>query len=202
MRSLVSSVLIALAISLTSASVAMAQGTLKIAYINSERILAEAPGRAEAEAEMRKEMESIRAQVQKMGDSLNTMVAAYQKVESTLSPQARAGRQQEIQKRESEYQQRVADLQHKAQQKEAELMHPIMQQIDKIIEEIRAQEGYAIVFDAGNQSGTVVAADSSLDITSKVIAKMKSSAATRPAQRPTGPTSRPTGATRNPSQQR
>jgi outer membrane protein len=204
MPSFVRAALLALALSMTTAGAAMAQGTLKIAYINSQKILAEAPGRAEVEAEMQKEMESYRAQIQKMGDSLNTMVAAYQKVESTLSPSARAGRQQEIQKKESEYQQRVADLQHKAQQREAELVQPIMQQIDRIIEQVRAENGYAIVFDAGNQSGTVVAADSTLDITNKVIAKLKAApGAAKPAPRPaSGPTNRPTGATRNPPQQR
>jgi outer membrane protein len=205
MRSFVRAALAALALMTVTTGAAMAQSGPKIAYINSQKILAEAPGRAEAEAEMQKEMEAYKAEVQKMGDSLNAMVAAYQKVESTLSPTARAGRQQELQKRETEYQQRVADLQHKAQQREAELVQPIMQQIDKIIEQVRAENGYAIVFDAGNQSGVVVAADSTLDITNKVIAKLKSSpsSTTKPAPKPAaGPTNKPTGATRNPPQQR
>ena len=94
-------------------------------------------------------------------------VSAYNKAEPTLSPTAKAARQKDIQTKQSEYQQRVQQLEQQAQQRQAELMRPIMQQINKVIEQIRAEDGLAMVFDAGNQAGVVVAADSSLDITAE-----------------------------------
>ena len=42
----------------------------KIVYVNSQKIIAQAPGRADAEAQFQKEMDQYKAQVQKMGDSL------------------------------------------------------------------------------------------------------------------------------------
>ncbi|HEU4642391.1 MAG TPA: OmpH family outer membrane protein [Gemmatimonadaceae bacterium] len=206
MRSFIRAALGALAFSVVSTGVAAAQGTPKIAYIRSDKIIAQAPGRAEAEAQIQKEMDTYREQVKVMGDSLNTLVAAYNKAEPTLSPAAKQGKQKEIQAKEAEYQQRAQELEQKAQQRQAELVGPVMQQINKVIEQIRAEDGYAMVFDAGNQAGVVVAADSSLDITDKVIARLKASApqANATPAKPAGPTGRPAGATRpkNPPSER
>jgi outer membrane protein len=201
MRSLVNAALGALAFTIfaagTAASTAAAQAGAKIAYVNSQEVIAAAPGRAEAEAQIQKDMNSYRAEVQKMGDSLNTLIASYTKSESTLSEAARTAKQKEIQDKEREYQQRVQGLEQKAQQRQAELIRPIMEKINAIIEQVRSEDGYAMVFDAGNQSGVVVAADSTLDITDKVITRLKASggsASNTPAKK--GPTSQPTGATR------
>jgi outer membrane protein len=221
MRLFIRAAIGALALSTLAAGVAAAQGTsapsapsapLRIGYVNSQKIIAQAPGRAEAESQFRKEMDTYKAEVKSLGDSLNTMVAEYNKAESTLSPAAKEGKQKEIRGKESAYQQRVRELEQKAQQREAELVRPIMEQINKTIEQVRAEEGYAMVFDAGSQAGVVVAADSSLDLTDKVIARLKSAgpvastqakpaqakpAQAKPAPKPSGaPTSKPTGVTR------
>jgi len=211
MRSFVHAALSALAISTLMAGTAVAQGgvvppatsssggSLKIAYVNSQKILAQVPGRSEAEAQMQKEMEGYRAEVQKMSDSLNALVSAYNKAEPTLSATAKQTRQKDIQTKESAYQQRVQQLEQQAQQRQAELMRPIMEQINKVIEQIRSEDGYAMVFDAGNQAGVVVAADSSLDITDKVITRLKAAGpiSTTPSKPPTGPSDKPLGATRS-----
>lgn len=199
MRSFVRVAMGALALStLTAVTAHTQQGGLKIAYINSQQIIAAAPGRAEAEAQVQKEMQAYRDQVQQMGDSLQTMMAAYSKAEPTLSPAAKAGRQKAIQEKQSEYEKRAQDLQQKAQERQAEIFRPIMQRINQVIEQIRAEKGYAMIFDAGNQSGVVVAADSSLDLTNTVIERLKSMGpvSTTPSNAPAGPTLKPTGPVR------
>jgi len=159
---------------------ARAQGTLKFVYIDSRAILAQAPGRTEAEAQFQKEMQTYQAQVQKMGDSLNTMMAGYTKSELTLSPAAKEARQKTIRDREAAYQERVQGLQQRAQQRQGELMGPIMEMINTSISEVRAAEGYAFVFDVGAQGGVVVAADTTLNITDKVLTRLRIVAARPP----------------------
>lgn len=149
-----------------------APGAGKIVYVNSQKIIAQAPGRADAEAQFQKEMDQYKGQVQKMGDSLQTMVADYQKNEATLSPAVKATRTKDLRDREQAYQQHVQELQQTAQQREAELIRPIMEQINKIIEQIRSENHYIFILDAGSQAGVVVAADSSLDITDQVIKRL------------------------------
>jgi len=167
----------------------------RIAYINSQQILSQAPGRAEAEAQFEREMTGYRQAVQRMGDSLNTMIAEYNRQEVSLSPAAKETRQKAIREKEDQYQKKTAELQQQAQQRQVELVQPIMEQINKIIGELRAQEGYAMIFDAGSNAGVVVAADSSLNITDKVIARLKAAGPPKPVSAaPAKPGARPTGA--------
>lgn len=197
MRSFVTAALGVVAFTFLGVGTLAAQGGMKIAYVNSQEIIAAAPGRAEAEAQIQKDMNAYREQVKQMGDSLNALIASYTKSESTLSEAARTAKQKEIQDKEREYQQRVQGLEQKAQQRQAELIRPIMEKINTIIEQVRSENGYSMVLDAGNQSGVVVAADSTLDITDKVIARLKASGGSASnTPRKTGPTPQPTGATR------
>ncbi len=178
---------LALGVLIFGAVAADAQGSVKIGYIKSQTILANAPGRAAAESQFEKEMTTYRAQVQRMGDSLNALIAAYNKDEVSLSPQAKETRQKDIREKEEEYQRRTQELQQQVRQREAELVRPIMEQINKVIDELRAEEGYTMIFDAENQAGVVVAADKNLDLTEKVLARLR-------AAGPPAATSRPTGA--------
>jgi len=192
-------VVTALALTAGVAGTAAAQTAApKIGYINSQTILAQAPGRAEAEAQFEREMTSFRQTVQKMGDSLNLLIANYNKEEVSLSPAAKETRQKAIRAKEEEYTSKTRQLEQQAQQRQMELVEPIMKQINAIITELRRQEGYAMIFDAGSNAGVVVAADSSLNLTDKVLARLKAAGPARPAApsaaRPAAPAARPAGA--------
>ena len=183
--------LLALGVLILGAVAADAQAQVKIGYIKSQTILANAPGRAAAETQFEKEMGTYRAQVQRMGDSLNALIAAYNKDEVSLSPQAKETRQKDIREKEEEYQRRTQELQQQVRQREAELVRPIMEQINKVIDELRADEGYTMIFDAENQAGVVVAADKNLDLTDKVLARLRAAGPPTAAARPTGAGTRP-----------
>jgi outer membrane protein len=169
-----------------------ASGTIKFGYINSQEILQGAPGRAEVDAQIEKELAGFRAQVKRMGDSLNAMVADFRKAEASLSPAAKETRMRAIQAKEEEYQGRTEQMQQQAQQRQLELIRPLTEQVQKVIADIRQEEGYTLILDVGNGAGVVVAADTTLNITSKVLARLQtaSKSPTRPAtSRPatTGP---------------
>ncbi|MGQ0714110.1 MAG: OmpH family outer membrane protein [Gemmatimonadaceae bacterium] len=178
--------LLALGTLVFAATAAVAQAQVKIGYIKSQTILANAPGRAAAETQFEKEMTTYRAQVQRMGDSLNALIADYNTQETTLSPQAKETRQRDLRAKEEEYQRRTQELQQQVRQREAELVRPIMEQINKVIDELRAEEGYTMIFDAENQAGVVVAADKNLDLTEKVLARLRAAGPPTAAARPTG----------------
>ena len=186
MRVLIRATAFALAASTFVAGGATAQAVPKFAYLNSQQILVEAPGRAEAQAQFEREMNTFRTRVQLMGDSLNALMADYNKQEVVLSPAAREQKQKAIRAKEEDYQKRTQSMQQQAEQRNVELMQPIMEQIQKIIDDIRAEEGYTIIFDVGASGGAVVSADRNLDITPRVIARLKAAGA------PKGVTASPT----------
>ena len=64
----------------------------------------------------------------------------------------------------------------RAGQRQQELVQPVMDRINEVIEEIREEGSYAIIFDVAG--GGVVAADSALDLTQEVIRRLQASGET------------------------
>jgi outer membrane protein len=193
MRGLIRAALLALAVGAASAGTASAQAAPKFGFINSAAILAEAPGREAAETRFKNEVSAYQAQLQRMSDSLQTMAAAFEREAPRLDSATRLSRAKVIQDREVAYQTRARDLDQQMQSRQAELIRPIMENLQKIIEQVRAEDGYAMIFDVASQASVIVAADKNLDITQKVLARVK--AAPAPAPVAGAPTPQPAGVT-------
>ena len=178
MRVLLRASAIALATSLIvagPAAVQAQQGTAapKIAYINSALLLQQAPGRAEAEAQFEREVGAYRQQIQRMDDSLKTLVAAFDRDAPKMDSVAREARRKSIGQTETQYQLRARGLDSTMQTRQAQLVKPIMERVQSVIEAIRAEDGYAMIFDVGAQVSVVVSADKKLDLTDRVLARLK-----------------------------
>lgn len=196
----------ALALSLVAAGSLVAQNAApatRVAYANPQALFEAAPGRAEAEATFQRELEGLQAQTKRMEDSLQAMVTSFTQAQATLTPAARETRQRAIQQRQGEYQQRAQALEQQAGQRREQLMQPIMDVVRRALDEVREEGNYAMIF-AGDPS-LILAADRNLDITERVVAKLRTMrpaapAATTPAPaaRPASgaPVSAPAGATR------
>jgi outer membrane protein len=196
MRVFVRAAPIALALVALIGGRASAQGQ-KSAYIRSSILLDQAPGRVEAQAQFEKETAPYGAQIKRMSDSLTAMITGFDKSQASLSATAREARGREIQAKEAEYQRRTRDLQQKAQQREGELVQPILDRVKAAIEEVRVEGGYSFIFNA-DQGSSLVAMDKNLDLTDRVLAKLRSTATTTTAPRPTttAPAAAPSGVTR------
>ena len=173
---------------------AAAQGQ-KLAYIRSSVLLDQAPGRAEAEAQFDKETSGYRDQIKRMSDSLNAMVAAFEKSQASLSATARDARSKEIQAKNAEYQRRSTDLQQKAQQRQGELVQPILDKVKSAIEEARIEGGYSFILNS-DEGSSIVAMDKNLDLTDKVLAKLRAGGGTTARPTTSAPTTAPSGVTR------
>jgi outer membrane protein len=149
-----------------------AQGQ-KVAYLDSRRVLAEAPGAQEVRTQIQGEMTRFQGQVQVLEDSVAKMIAEYQQRSATMSPDARTKREGEITQARVQLQQQAAQIEQQAVQKQEELMKPVMDRVEQVIETIRKEGGYAIIFDVA--SSAMISADSTLDLTTQVITRLKAS---------------------------
>jgi outer membrane protein len=170
---------------------------MKLAFVDSRVIIEKAPGRAAAESLFNKEFATARETVQKMQDTLQAMVAAYQKTQTTLTPVVRELKEKEIQDKQKQFENRANLLDAQMQQRQSELVQPMMTQIREVLEALRSEDGYTFIFDVGAQGGTIVAADKGLDLTDKVVARLKPLPVTA-ASKPDS-TKLPLGAKPNPS---
>lgn len=152
---------------------AVAQSGAKIAFINSRQILQKTPGYAAAESTFDREVKGFREEVQKLQQQLDSAIQAFDQQSIALSPSARQAKQKDVQALQQRIAQRSEELQQRAQQREQELMAPIQTRINAVIQGLRAEGNYAVIFDADAQGGVVVAADPALNITAKVLLRLR-----------------------------
>jgi outer membrane protein len=163
-----------LALALTVPAAASAQTAApKFAYINSQQVLDRAPGRAAVQAQITREREAAQATVQKMSDSLKVMFDEYNKVSATLTATQKEAREKGIRDKQAEFDQRMNQLDQQMQQRQFELVQPMMAQIREVLDAIRNEDGYTMIFDVAAEGGSIVAADKNLDITDRVVARLK-----------------------------
>jgi outer membrane protein len=145
----------------------------KFAYVDSKVILQRAPGSAAIQAQITKERADAQASVQKMQDSLRTMYDTYLKEQATLTAAQKEAREKALQQRNADFDQRVSTLDQEMQKRQYDLVQPLMAQIREVLDAIRNEDHYTFIFDVGNDPGLIVAADKNLDITERVISRLK-----------------------------
>jgi len=193
----------------------------KIGYIDSRKVLQDMPGRAAVETRMRTNLEALGLRQKVMVDSLNAMMASFERDSAALPQTDKVARFTAMQQYDALYRDTLQALEAEAQAQQVEAMQPLFDQIRVALEDLRQAEGYAMIFDIGNQTNQIVAMDRNLDLSDKVLLRIRATTATprpatprpatppatqpapaRPATtppaRPAGPVSQPTGVTRRP----
>ena len=132
----------------------------KVAYVNTQAILKQTPGYAQAESTFTREIETFRVEVQKLQASLDSAASDFEQKSVMLSPTQREAKRKE--------------LQQKAASRERELLEPIQTKVNSVIEGVRAAGNYAIIFDVSAPNSGIVTADKSLDLTQRVLQQLKS----------------------------
>lgn len=206
MRYLSRGFLAALALLVVAAVPARAQS--KVAFIDSRKVLQEMPGRNQIEARIRTDLEGLGVREKRMVDSLNMMMTSFQRDSAKMTQEDRVTRFTQMQQYDAMYRDTLEALQEEAQVKQAEAMQPLFDLIRIALEDVRQADGLSMIFDLGAQVNPIVAMDKNLDVSDKVIARIRTMPAARPvvpatdakppAVKPAGPVAQPAGVTRKP----
>lgn len=150
-----------------------APGPMKVAVIDLRSVLQQSPGYSQAESTFTKEVEAYRVEMSRMQDSLVTAQKEFEKSSVVMSPSARAAKQKDLDARQSRMEQRASELQQKAAQREQELLAPIQNKVNGVIDGLRSEGGYSLILDVSAANSGILFADRSLDITPKVLERLK-----------------------------
>jgi len=196
MRSIVRATAFALVLPITAVVAQAPQpGQGKIVFVNTQALMEAAPGRAAAESLLSKEGQGYQVQLQKLQDSLNTMLSNYQKAEPTLSAAAKDTRQKALQALETELQTKNQQFQQQFDARKNEVMAPITDLVKKVLDDIREEGGYAMILMNDPGQSIIVSADKNLDITDRAVSRLRASKAPAAAATKPAPNS-PAGVTR------
>lgn len=146
---------------------------IKIAYIDSEKIMSESKDTKEAQKLFQNDRENWQKQVSDLDAEIQRLESDFNTKKLTLSAQGKKTAEDKIAAKKKERKDLVEGIfgeNGRAQQRNAELLQPIMVKLKGIIEKISVEENYSMVFDAS--SSGIIWAKPTLDITERIIAEM------------------------------
>ena len=161
-------------------------GQQKVVYVNTQTILQNTPGAAQADSAFQREWARFQARAGRLQARFDSASREYNRVVPTLASAARQQRQREMAQLQQRTEQGLQELRDSAQAHREALMAPFSQRISAVIEGVRAEYNYAVVFDVAALPGGIVAADPSLDISRTVIQRLQTappSGSSRPPER-------------------
>ncbi|WP_205500529.1 OmpH family outer membrane protein [Rufibacter psychrotolerans] len=128
----------------------------RFGYIDSGFILQKMPAYANAQAEVEKLSESWQKEIENMRAELDKLQKSYQAEEILLTPDMKAKRQEEINRKDSqirEFQRKMFGFEGALFKRRQELIRPAQDQLFEAVEKIVRQRGLNFMFD---KSGDVV----------------------------------------------
>jgi len=176
---------------MVAASAHAQQACTKIAYVNTQALMEVAPGRVAAESLLNKTGDGFRMQLQKLQDSAQARLASYQKDQAKMTPAAKDKAEKELQALETDIQTKQQQFQQQFDAKRQEVMAPITDVVKKVLDDVRAEDCYAMILDNAPGAGSIVSADKNLDITDRVVSRLRATPAAKTKAADTTPKGAP-----------
>ena len=149
------------------------QGATAVGYVNSDAILQQTPGFAEADSTFRAEFQGFEQEITVLRQQLDSAAAAFEQQRIVLSPAASEDKMNELQAMSEQAQARETQLQTRAAERQRELMAPLQTRIQTVLDGVRAERNLAIIFDVANPQTGIVSADPALDLTQLVVSRVQ-----------------------------
>ncbi len=140
---------------------AMAEG--KIGFVNSQRILNDAPQAARAKKKIEKDFEKRDQELQRIAKQLQGLQETMDKNSVTMAESERRAKEREFGELNRDFQRKQREFREDLSQRQNEEMASIFERVNKIIKQIAEAEKYDIIFQEA------VYANPRIDITEKVI---------------------------------
>ena len=140
---------------------------MKIGTVDMQRALQSTDAGKKARAELEKEFNAKKKDLQSEEASIKKMGEEFKKQSLVLSDEARAKKQGEIQERIMKFQQKTAESQGEIQTKERELTEPLLTKLRAVITEMAKSKGYNVILE--KSENTVLYSQEKDDLTNEVI---------------------------------
>jgi outer membrane protein len=135
----------------------------KIGFVNSQKILNDAPQAARAKKKIEKDFEKRDQELQKLAKQLQSMQENLDKNAVTMAESERRNKEREFADLNRDFQRKQREFREDLSQRQNEEMASIFERVNKVIKQIAEAEKYDIIFQEA------VYANPRIDITDKVI---------------------------------
>ena len=175
-----------------AAGTATASGPVKVGHTRIDYILSQTPESKTITSQLNAQQKQAETELQRMQKELQDKFAAYQQGVGQMTDMIRKDRETELQSLQNRIQEFSQTAEASLQNKYRELVDPVLQKIQKNINEVAAENGYAYIFnlDSGiNAVPTLLYTPKEHDVTPLILKKMGITPTANPAptttQKPT-----------------
>ncbi len=180
--------MLAAALMLAASTASVAQ---KIGYTNVDYVLSQMPESKQIEADLKAYSGQLEAQLKSKTTEFQTKLEAYQKGGATMPEPVKADKEKELQGLQSSIQDFQKSADQSLQQKQQQLLKPALDKLQKTIDDVAKENGYAYVLNSDAGYGTtpvLLHAPEDANISDLVLKKMgvtpKAAGAVAPAPQP------------------
>ena len=135
----------------------------RIGFVNSQRILNDAPQATKAKKRIEKDFEKRDQELQRMAKQVQTLQETLEKNALTMAESDRRSKERELGDLNRDFQRKQREFREDLSQRQNDEMAAIFERVNKIIKQIAEAEKYDIIFQ------DAVYANPRIDITEKVI---------------------------------
>ncbi len=162
--------LFALAAGMMLLTLAANAQSLKIGYVQVEKLLVNMPDYKQANTQLQEYDQQLTTRLQSKYQDYQTKLAELQQTYQGLDPVTRKDKETELQNLETSIQQFEANAQQSVQEKQQTLFNPIQQKLKDTIDLVAKENGYTHVFALG--AALVYVQDTKTDISNLVAQKL------------------------------
>jgi outer membrane protein len=153
-------------------TVSQAADTLKIGFIDAQKVLDSTKLGKKAKANLEEYVESRRKILELEQKDLKDLEEVLTKQGALLSLEARKDKQEAYQKKVEQYQKKALEIERELQVKQLELVRGFRKELEGVVKKIAEKEGYIFVLDKDSETGNILYAKESFDLTTLVIAEL------------------------------
>lgn len=161
-----------LAVTLAAIPAGPPQDTVRLAIVSGELILQQTPGIAQAESTWSAEVTSMEEELQRLRQEYDSAATEYERQSIALTPTVRQERQTQLQQLGQRFQQRAGEVQTRVEQRRIELMAPLQDRVQDVIDGIRAERNYQLIFDVSAPGTGIISVDPTIDLTAEVVRRL------------------------------
>ena len=160
MKAIVQSTLAALVLAVFAQTAA---AEVRVGFVNSDRVMKEAPPAKKAQQKLEKEFEKRDQELQRVAKQLQGMQEALEKNGMTMAEGERRNKEREFNELNRDFQRKQREFREDLNQRRNEELASVLERANKTIRQITEAEKYDIIFQEA------VYASPRIDITDKVI---------------------------------
>lgn len=149
------------------ASVALAETTPKIGYVDLQRALNESDAGKKAKEEFKVQVDKLQASLKKQKDDIDAMKDQLEKKAVVMKEEERANLEDQYQKKLRDFERNYKDSQADLQKKDNELTGVIIKDLQGVIRDYGEREGYTLILES--TSSAVLYGAKEADLTDELI---------------------------------